>query len=349
MSEEELHYQDSIKFDYLLEACQKCIKGEFWKASVANYYINRVQRILRLTNECQNKTFKLKAGRTFKVYSPKERTIRSDCFENRIYERSFNDNVLFPKMSKSYILDNTACQKGKGNFFALERLKKFLWNYYCNYSISGFLLQIDIHKYYPTMNHRYVENLYRSKLNDDDLKTTLEILKNQSTEQIGFDAGNQTIQITGISNLDYLDHFIKEKLRIKYYIRHMDDMILLHENKSYLKYCKNKIEEEIAKKEFTFNPTKTHIAPIINPFCFLGYKFKLSNTGKIYISVKKETIRRQEKHLKNLFEKRIPFEQIEQSYQSMLSHLQYGNSFKAVQYFKRYYRNLIKEFKHEQN
>lgn len=339
----QLHIQDSATFDYLLESANKCVRGEYWKSPVANFYMNRVKRVMKLA-DCNHQ---YKQGRVFKIFSPKERMIRSECFEDRVYERSFNDNVLYPIMSKSFIKGNTACQKNKGNKFALDLLKKYLWNFYSNYSVTGYGLQLDIHKYYPTMSHKIAENMYQKKLNTADFTATKAILNSQSNNDVGFEAGNQTIQITGISLLSSLDHYIKEILGIKYYIRHMDDFIILHQSKSYIKYCFFKIEEQLKKLGFTLNPTKSHYFPISQKFCFLGYNFKLSKTGKIFITPKSQTIRRQKRHLKNLFKAKIPIQEIEQSMTSMLSHISYGNSYNATRNFKKYFVKLIKENKNE--
>ena len=55
----------------------------------------------------------------------------------------------------------------------------------------------------------------------------------------GFPIGNMTSQIVAISYLNELDHFIKDGLKIKSYVRYMDDRVLIHNDKEYLKYCLN--------------------------------------------------------------------------------------------------------------
>lgn len=100
--------------------------------------------------------------------------------------------------------------------------------FYINNGIDGYFLQVDIKKYYPSMKHDVVKELFRKNLEPDVYDIVANILDNQYPADTGYNPGSQMVQIAGISLLDRLDHFIKEKLHIKDYIRVMDDMVLIH-------------------------------------------------------------------------------------------------------------------------
>lgn len=97
----------------------------------------------------------------------------------------------------------------------------------------------------------------------------------------GLPIGNMSSQILAIYYLNDLDHFIKEKLKIKYYIRYMDDLILFHQDKEYLKKCLVEIENKLVNLKLSLN-SKTQIIEIHNGICFLGYKFVLKKK-KLYV------------------------------------------------------------------
>lgn len=97
----------------------------------------------------------------------------------------------------------------------------------------------------------------------------------------GLPIGNMSSQILAIYYLNDLDHFIKEKLKIKYYIRYMDDLILFHHDKEYLKKCLVEIEKKLNNLKLSLN-SKTQIIEIHNGICFLGYKFVLKKK-KLYV------------------------------------------------------------------
>jgi len=114
----------------------------------------------------------------------------------------------------------------------------------------------------------------------------------------GLPIGNMTSQIFAIYYLNDLDHYIKEKLKIKYYIRYMDDFIIFHEDKKYLEYCYQKINEFVKKEKLVLND-KTKIFPIKDGLNFLGYRFIIKN-NKVITLINPKTKRRIIKKLKSI-------------------------------------------------
>ena len=92
---------------------------------------------------------------------------------------------------------------------------------------SRYVLQMDIAGYYPNMRHDVVLAKFARHLDAESYGRVASILANQYAGEVGFEPGSQLVQIAGISALDGLDHFIKERLRVKGYVRYMDDMICL--------------------------------------------------------------------------------------------------------------------------
>ena len=112
----------------------------------------------------------------------------------------------------------------------------------------------------------------------------------------GLPIGNMTSQILAIFYLNDLDHYIKEVLHIKYYIRYMDDFLLFHKDKKYLKYCENRIKEELLKLKLTLND-KTEIIKLSNGLLFLGYRF-INKNNRTYILMNKSMRRKLRKRYK---------------------------------------------------
>ena len=114
----------------------------------------------------------------------------------------------------------------------------------------------------------------------------------------GLPIGNLTSQILAIFYLNDIDHYIKEKLKFKYYIRYMDDLLIIDTSKDKLKKSYKLIEKEINNIKLSLN-NKSNLYKLSNGIVFLGYKFKL-NKNKLEIRYNNKTIRRIEKKLKNL-------------------------------------------------
>lgn len=101
--------------------------------------------------------------------------------------------------------------------------------------------------------------------------------------------GAMTSQILAIFYLNDMDHFIKEELKIKYYVRYQDDFLLFHPSKQYLRYCLNKLTNFLNKEKLTLN-SKTRIYKSTNNFLFLGHN-KHNNYSR-YRTVKRKLKKR---------------------------------------------------------
>lgn len=140
------------------------------------------------------------------------------------------DNVLGPYLERHLIYDNSACRKGKGTHFALDRLTCFLRKYYRSNGSNGYILKCDVRKYFNSIDHEVLRQKIRRMDLPDDVKWLLDkiIGSYEYEEGKGLPMGNQTSQWFALYYLDSLDRLVKEKLRIRYYSRYMDDMILIH-------------------------------------------------------------------------------------------------------------------------
>lgn len=144
----------------------------------------------------------------------------------------------------------------------------------------------------------------------------------------GLPIGNMTSQIIAILYLNELDHFIKEKLHIKYYCRYMDDGLLIHNDKEYLKYCLDEILKIINKYNLTLNIKKTRIDGIKQGIEFLGYRFLIKN-NKVIMKVRNDCKKRFKKKLKRLDaeldKKELSYDEYLNEFAGYYGHLKWGN------------------------
>ena len=302
---------------------------------------------MKLEQQLADGTYKPRKPQKFIITSPKRREIVSIGFRDRVYQRSLNDNAIYPAMTKSLIQDNCACQEGKGTDYARNRLKEMMRYQYRRHDRDLYVLQCDIKGYYPSMSHEAVKAKFRKHLDPEIYRMAEEVLDGQYEGDVGYNPGSQMIQIAGISLLDEVDHFIKEQLRIKCYIRYMDDFILIHHDKEYLKYCKEEIAKELAKLGFTLHPEKTRIYPINRGIPFLGFIFRLTNTGKVIMTIKSDNVRKERKKLVRLIHKakrgELTRAQVDECFGAWIAHASHGNSYKLIQRMKKFYKETWEE------
>lgn len=333
-----------IGYDALYESMTKCIKGVLWKDSVASFYLRAGENVSKLQKELENGTYRAKPMKHFKVTSPKPRDIASVAFRDRVYQRSLNDNVVYPVMTRSFIYDNYACQKGKGTDAARKRLKEFMSKYYRQNGSDGYICQFDIKGYYPNMDHKITEEMFRKKLDAWSYSQVEAILHAQYESNKGYNPGSQLVQIAGISMLDGMDHFIKEQLRAKYYIRYMDDFLIIHHDREYLEECMRKVVDYLRQLKFGVNPKKTKIYTLLKGIEFLGFKFSLTDTGKVLMQIRPDNVKRERKKLARLVKRcrdgLLPRSSVDASYQAWRTHASKGNNYNMICRMDEYYKSL---------
>ena len=167
-----------------------------------------------------------------------------------------------------------------------------------------------------------------------------------STEgNVGIPIGNQTSQLFALLYLDGLDHFVKEKLGIKYYGRYMDDFFLIHHDKAYLQECRKQIEAFVQARGLSLN-AKTNIFPLKHGVDFLGFHTYLTENGAVIRKVRRRSKNNMKRKLKKLAALhaagRIDAKTVEQSYQSWRGHAEKGNSYHLIRRTDHYYNSLMK-------
>ena len=152
------------------------------------------------------------------------------------------------------------------------------------------------------------------------------------------------IQLAGISVLNEMDHFIKEKLHIKFYLRYMDDFILIHKDKAYLEECKKQIQTYLESIKFQLHPKKTKIYPLSQGIKFLGFYHRLTDTGKILMQIDPKNVKMERRKLRRLVAKAkkggIEKDKVDACYDSWKAHAIKGNSHNLIRRMDKYYQDL---------
>ncbi len=294
--------EEQFSFEKLLEAHKKCRRSKQHKKETINFETNLSQNLVKLTKEIKERTYQIGTYKQFKVYEPKERIIEALPYKDRVVLMAICNNIIEPKFERRLIYDNVACRKQKGTDFGIKRLEKFLHSYYREYGKEGYILKCDVRKYFQSIDHEVLWNkLKRENFEEDELWILKLIIDSKNKEAgVGLPIGNQTSQWFGLYYLDEVDRLIKEKLKIKYYVRYMDDMILIYHDKEYLKYCKQEIQKcacEHLKLELN---NKTQITTLKNGVDFLGFRHILTESGKVLRLLRGQAKVRLKKNMKLL-------------------------------------------------
>ena len=340
-----MKYNKLFTFENLYNSHLKARLSKRDKQEVIDFELDSGANISKLFYELKYFKYNISPYNTFYIYEPKERRLDALRYRDRIVQHCLCDYYLTPLYDKRLIYDNAATRIGKGTDFARKRLKYFYYDFYNkNHNNQGYVLKCDIHHFFECIDHNVLKGILSQDIKDKDILNLLyKIIDSYSFDiNKGLPIGNQTSQIFAIRYLDKLDRIIKEKFRIKYYIRYMDDFILVHESKDYLKkileYITNLLKDEF-KLELN---KKTRIYKLSESVEFLGFSYRLLNNQKVLMRLngvrRKRFLKKMKEKVYQYKNKTIDRKKLNETFNSYLEHASKGNcnSFRCrIKYLKK--------------
>jgi len=265
-------FQQLCSRENLLLAFTKAQKRKSFKPYVIKFRENLEDNLNLLQEELLSDQYRPRALKTFIVREPKTRKISKSDFRDRIIHHAIC-NILEPIFDKLFIYDSFANRKGKGSLNAIRRFDKFKLKASRNNTRNCYALKADIKHYFEEVNHDILIDILRKKINDERVISLISrILKNHS-EAIGMPLGNMTSQFFANVYLNELDQFVKHQLKAKYYIRYVDDFVILHSNKSALENYKQSISLFLRDRlQLEIHPGKSKILSLDQGISFLGFR-----------------------------------------------------------------------------
>jgi len=262
-------FEKIVDFENILKADEVARKGKAGRYGTKIHDRNRMNNLIELQRKLKDGTYKTSEYKIFKLVTDfgKERMIyRLPHYPDRIAHHAIM-NVLEPYFVNSFIRDTYSCLKGRGIHDGVRRLKKAL----LKKEETRYCLKLDIKKFYPSVDHDVLKGLLRRKFKDVRLLSLLDEIIDSAA---GLPIGNYLSQYLSNFYLNYLDHWIKEELNIKYYFRYADDMVILDASKEKLHQLRLQLDEYLTKKLKIKIKGNWQVFPIESRgIDFLGYVF----------------------------------------------------------------------------
>ena len=338
------YFDEACSFGALYKGLKKSCRNVRWKDSVVGYEANGLRNTLVLSRALKNGTYRISKYQVFKVHEPKERTIVASRLVDRQFQRALCDSGLYEDIVEHLIRDNVACQTGRGTDDALNRMKVHLQRHYRKHGLDGWVLRCDIHHFFPTTRHDLAKATVRKYVEDARAAEAVCTVIDSFGGNVGIGLGSQISQLVELLVLNDLDHFIKERLHIKGYIRYMDDFILIHPDKEYLKYCLTEIRKRLEALGFEMNENKTVLHPLRQGITFLQWRFLMTETGKILMLMRPAKLSKQKRRMKKLWakeqEQKLLPGTTKDSFTAFLANAERGNTWKMRESMKQFYQNL---------
>lgn len=306
-------YPEIYDFENLFRAWEAAAAGKRFRDEILLFENNLEANLIDIQNHLIYGTYECGRYRPFYIYEPKKRLIMALPFRDRVVQWAIY-RQLFPIFDRQFIRDSYACRRGKGTHVAADRLQ--YWLRQTDRKPQRFYyLKLDISKYFYRVDHAVLLNILRRKIHDEPLLSLLEKIINCETTAFGLPAGidpdacppeerlfdvgmpigNLTSQMFANVYLNELDQFAKHTLKLHYYIRYMDDVIILHPDKAHLAAVKNEIARFLEEHLHLQLNNKTAIRPCSMGIDFVGFKIWATHR-----KLKKKTARKIKQSVKNL-------------------------------------------------
>lgn len=295
------------------------------------FEMNYEKKLFCLYEDIISRNYTISPSICFINFSPVQREIFAADFRDRVVHHLIY-NYIYPIFDKTFINDSYSCRKGKGTHYGIRRIDHFIRTCTENYSKDCYILKLDIRGYFMAMNRSLlfekVNNVLvqrRNKLEVDfDLLLYLieKVIFNEPTknciikgrktdwrglpkskslfyanDNCGLPIGNLTSQLFGNVYMNEFDHYVKRDLGIKYYGRYVDDFILVHPDKEYLKWMIEKMKTYLTEElQLELHPNKIYLQHFSKGVSFLGtvikpHRIYIANRTKnnFYEAIKKQS------------------------------------------------------------
>lgn len=331
-------YHRICSFENLLLAAKKAERGKRFKENVARFNVGLEKELVCLRRELLNQSYRPGSYRHFTVYESKKRLISAAPYRDRVVHHALC-NIVEPLFERAFIFDSYACRKEKGTHQAVERFTEFARK-------NRYVLKCDIRKYFPSIDHQILFGMFEEKIKDKETLWLIGTIINSAEEDdegelIYFDGddlftplarrkglpiGNQTSQFFANVYLNGFDHFVKEELHCRYYIRYVDDSVVLDDDKVLLYDVREGLKEYLSILRLRLHPDKSQIFPVEQGTDFLGYRI-FTTHRLIRKSNVKRFRRRLRKYQRDYATGQLIWQEVNQRVQSWLGHAGWANSY----------------------
>ena len=269
-------YDKLCSYEHLESAFKKAKKRKSTKTYVIEFEKNLEDNLLQLRTELLLHSYQPKLLKDFIVRDPKTRKISKSDFRDRVVHHALC-SIIEPIFEKYFIYDSYANRKRKGTLKALQRFDYFKRKISKNNTRTCYILKADIKKYFENVDHKILLSIIKNKIKDKRIIWLIKIIlqnhKILGGGNLGMPLGNLTSQFFANVYLSELDYFVKHELRVKYYIRYVDDFIILHQNYENLEKYKDSINKFLIESlKIGLHPEKSKIIRLDNGINLLGYR-----------------------------------------------------------------------------
>lgn len=324
-------YDAALMYEKLHEAWKTVSKTCKNKQGIYEFAMFQQARVFKILEDLRARKYYPNEYRCFMIFEPKSRLVMSQSIRDKVVNHFVAREYLLPMLESMLIDTNVATRCERGSAYAHKMLRRYFSQLMVKRPDAKiYALKIDISKYFYSIDHEILFKKLKKCVKDGDV---LEILHriidetnkpyiNQAIDGFnryynvdiphyengkGLSIGAMTSQFLAVFYLNDIDRCIKERLHCKYYIRYMDDFLILSHDKNRLYQVWSVIEDELRKLKLRINPKSAiYNCNSRGGVTFLGYRYYIRRAkgfrkASLRIECVSKTVKRVRKRLKNLY------------------------------------------------
>ncbi|MGB3988519.1 MAG: reverse transcriptase/maturase family protein [Minisyncoccales bacterium] len=219
-----------------------------------------------LYNELHSGTYASRGYREFIVYEPKQRVIQAPHFRDLVVQHAIY-RVIYNIFNKSFVNTSFACRKSggthKASIYTQTEMRKYDGNLY--------YAKLDVRKFFYSIHRDVLRKLFEKKIKDARLVDVMMLFADTKSSEIGIPIGNLLSQLYSLIYMNEMDNFVKRTLKVKSYVRYVDDFVLIGLTLEEAKNAKQQCEEYL-RSHLKMELSHWTISKIRKGINFVGYR-----------------------------------------------------------------------------
>lgn len=333
---------EHVTLPRLWRAAHEVARGKRNRAGMARFRLDLEGNLVSLRQALLAGTWRPSPPRTLTIHDGKTRVITVPSIRDRIVHHLVGE-VLEPIHERRLIPDTYACRREKGTHAALARMRAWSRTY-------RWVVHLDVEKYFPSLDHAIVRDQLRRDLGDcwmlewcdrildagggDAIRRHMpgDDLFTPQSRRTGLPLGSLTSQLWANRYLDPVDHLVKDRLRVRPYLRYMDDMMLFGHDRAELLALARRVEEACHDLRLRLHPWD--VMPTRDGVGFVGYRVKPD-----HVRVRRSSVARAERRMGQLADEvrhgRATHDELWSSLRATFGHFDHADSWRLKERFLR--------------
>ena len=240
-------------------------RGKRKKQACFNFETSLGSNLESLYIKIHSGDYRPRPYKKFTVYEPKERIIYAPAFRDTVVQHAIY-RVVYPIFDNTFIDQSFACRKGKGTHKCSKQTQKYMRS--CG--DDEYTLKLDIKKFFYSIDRSILKKLVERKIKDTHLVNIMMAFAEMDAP-VGIPIGNLLSQTYALIFMNPVDHFVKRVLKVKKYVRYVDDFILIGITRDQCLEYRERIIDFI-DKELKLKLSKSTIQKVKKGLNFVGYR-----------------------------------------------------------------------------